>query len=152
MAYEVKNTLNDETIIVKTITAVSKILGVSHQNISYHLRNKSGEYSKGNWIVRNLSPKVINDETEIKTFADAIAWDKQKMREEIQKRKKMMEWKCKESFKNEEIGSEVCKMIKWEEHCSKTCIKSKDEKVWLPKSIIEEFPSLKNFTLPKSMQ
>ena len=152
MAYEVINTLNNEMFTVKTITEISKILGVSHQNISYHLRNNNGEYSKGNWIVRNLRPKVIKDETEIKTFADAIAWDKQKMREEIQRRKKMMEWKCKESFKDEEISSEVSKMIKWEEHCSKTCIKSKDEKVWLPKSIIEEFPSLSNYTLPKSMQ
>lgn len=54
-------------------------------------------------------------------------------------------------WKEEESETEIRKRKKYEHHLSKTCVRSIDDKFWIPRSLLEEIPQLRFLTMPKAM-
>lgn len=154
MRYEITNVNTNETEIVKFLREVEAKIGMKVPNISFNFKQNLGEFTYKEWKVKRLlsEKKTRHKYPNGCTFDKIIQYEMMKAKELQRKRKEMIEWKCRESFKEENIQSETEKSKQWEEHCKETCTKSKDGKVYIPNSLLKEFPRLEDFTLPKSMQ
>lgn len=121
-----------------TMVETAEFIGVKQnvlsQMFTYYKRDKI-EY-KGFTIKKSKSKSQLERERVDKEFKKLLL-----------KSKKIPEW-C---WKEEESVSEKKKKQEYEEYLSTCCTRSKDDKIWIPNSLLKEIPQLIEFTMPKSM-
>ncbi len=158
--YEYLDKITNEKITYYSTLAIINRVGISNGTLSKRFKQGNNVIDSNEWRIERSVPakdKIETIKREKKStnryFLENLSseeyhnWLKEK-----EERKRIYEWKLNHSFKEEESPSERAKKEKWEKHCEQTCIRSQDDKVWIPRSILNEFPSLENYTLPKSMQ
>lgn len=116
-----------------SLQELSRHIRESYSSVGLALRGKD-ECRYGQYTIKKALPKETRKDWKIEF-------------RKLLNLKPLNDWQWKE----QESKAEKRSKMEWEQHCSECCERSVDDKVWLPKSLIKEFPKLSEHTLPWSM-